>query len=71
MQLLLLLLLLLLFSALKLYDAFSQSLSHSVRVIWYKGTVTTEIQHLDLKDGQMDGRTNIDGYCTRLSSQNF
>ena len=29
----------------------------TVRVIWYKGAVTTEIQNLGLKDGQMDGRT--------------
>jgi len=39
---------------------FSESLSRSVRstvrVIWYEGTVTTEIQYLGLKDGWMDGR---------------
>jgi len=43
----------------------------TVRVIWYKGSVTTEVQNLGLKDGQMDGRTDIDAYSTRLSSQNF
>ena len=29
-----------------------------LRVIWYEGTVTTEIQYLGLKDGWMDGWTD-------------